>query len=158
VTKWLPSRHHFALARLVAYVMLAGGADDAMPNGVDRVILAKDRYQSAIENYTATVWYLAILVCFLAAFVPLIVALPLALMVVEIPIYAFGLPFRSRRITSMGYVLCGAAEAWYLALQRTWIRAGAYAFFGVVALNALAFVVMWLLRGRVRAAEERCTA
>ena len=153
--KWLSSRHRFALARLVAFAMLTlhREASDA-----DHLILAVDRDQSALETYTASVWYLAVLILFLAAFVPLLAALPLSLVVVEIPVYVFGLPFGRPRVTSAGYLLCGAGGASYLAFQPTWVRAGAYLFFGIVALNAIAFVVLWLLRHRVRAAEERCVA
>ena len=175
--KWLPSRHRFALARLVAFVMLTCGTGSQpvrRPKGgrfaaadglrtrptsdVDRLILAIDPDQSAIENYAASIWYLGSLTCFIAAFVPLLIAFPLALVVIEIPIYAFGLPFGNRRVTSAGYVLCGAGAAFYFALQPNWIRFPAYAFLGVIALNAIAFVIMWLLRRRVRAAEERCVA
>ena len=154
--KWLPSRHRFALARLVAFVMLTCGTGPT--SDVDRLMLAIDPDQSTIENYAASIWYLGSLTCFLSAFVPLLIAFPIALIVIEIPIYAFGVPFGNRRVTSAGYVLCGAGAAAYFALQPTWIRFAAYAFLGVLALNAIAFVIMWPLRHRVRAAEERCVA
>lgn len=154
--KWLPSRHRFALARLVAYAKLLTSRPTT-PD-VDRLILAIDPDQSAIENYAASIWYLGSLTCFIAAFVPLLIAFPIALIIIEIPIYVFGVPFGNRRITSAGYVLCGAGAAAYFALQPTWIRFAAYVFLGVLALNAIAFVIMWLLRHHVRAAEERCVA
>jgi hypothetical protein len=156
--KWLPSRHHFALARLVAFAMLRQCHPKRSEGSPDHVILAIDPDQSALENYAASIWYLGSLTCFIAAFVPLLIAFPIALIVIEIPIYAFGLPFGNRRVTSAGYVLCGAGAASYFALQPTWIRFAAYAFLGVLALNAIAFAIMWLLRHRVRAAEERCVA
>jgi hypothetical protein len=156
--KWLPSRHRFALPRLVAYTMLECGGKAATFEDVDHIILSIDRDQSTIENYGASIWYLTALTCFIAAFVPLVLALPIALIVVEIPIYAFGLPFGNRRITSAGYLLCGAGAALYFATQPSWMRFVAYAFLGVMALNAIASVIMWLLRHRVRAAEERCVA
>jgi hypothetical protein len=124
----------------------------------DRIILAIDPDQSAMENYAASIWFLGSLTCFIAAFVPLLVAFPIALIVVEIPIYVFGIPFGDRHITSAGYVLCGVSAALYFAWQPSWVRFAAYAFLGVIALNAIAFVIMWLLRHRVRAAEERCVA
>ena len=163
----MTSRHNFALARFVAFVLKCGtgsqpvrrpkggcfAAADGLRThptlGVDHVLLAVDRHQSAGENYTAAVWYLATLTCFLAAFMPFWAAIPLSLIAIQIPIFAFGLPFGNRRLTSAGYLLCGAAMAWYLVLQPRWIRFGGYAFFVVVALNAVAFVIMWLLRHRI---------
>jgi hypothetical protein len=143
------TRHNFALARLLALVMKLGTAS-APPLSVDRVILANDRHQSAAENYTAAAGYLALVACFLAAFIPLFAAVPLALVVIEIPIYAFALPFGNRRLTSIGYMLCGAAMAWYLVLQPKWFRFAGYTFFAVIALNAIAFAILWLLRKCVK--------
>ena len=154
--KWLPSRHRFAIARLIAYVMLLVARPKLTE--ADHVILAIDRDQSAMENYAASIWYLGTLTCFLTSIVPVILAFPLALIVVELPIYAFGLPFNSRRAVSAGYLACGAAMSAYFALQPAWLRFVAYAYFGVLALDAIAFLAMWLLRNRVRAAEERCVA
>ena len=154
--KWLPSRHRYALARLIAYVALLAARPKA-PD-VDHIILTIDRDQSNVEHYTIALWYLVTVTCFLGAVIPPILALPLVLIVIQIPIYAFGLPFNDRRAVSAGYILCGAAAAAYFAMQPTWLRFVAYGYFGVLALNAVAFVVMGLLRGRVREAEARCVA
>ena len=142
------TRQNFALARLIA--LTCGTDSQPVPAGVDRVILADDRHQNAAENHIAAFAYLALVVCFLAAFMPLLAAVPLSLIAIQIPVYVFGLPFRNRRINSIGYVLCGAAMAWYLVLQPRWIRFAGYAFFAVVALNAIAFVILLLLRGRLK--------
>jgi hypothetical protein len=140
-------RHNFALACLIALI----AKRDARPApGIDRVILADDRYQSAAENYLAAFGYLALVVCFLAAFMPIVAAVPLSLVAIELPLFAAGLPFGNRRLNSIAYVACGAAMAWYLALQPRWIRFAGYAFFAVLALNAIAFVVIWPLRRRIR--------
>jgi len=140
-------RQNFALARLIARL----GADShAVPGpGVDRVILADDRHQSAAENYTASFSYLALVVCFLAAFMPLAAAIPLSLIVIQIPLYVFGLAFNDGRINAAGYVLCAAAMACYLVLQPGWIRFAGYAFFAVVAVNAVAFVILLPQRRRL---------
>lgn len=137
-------RNHFALARLIALAIPARAA--APQPGVDRVILANDRHQSAAEHYTTAFGYLALVACFLAAFMPLLLAIPLSLIAIELPIYAFGLPFNKRRAVAIGYVLCGAAMSWALVLQPRWIRFAGYLFFAAVALNAVAFVILWLLR------------
>lgn len=152
--KWLPSRHRFAISRLVAYVVLLVARPK--PSDVDHIILAIDRDQSAIECYTAAIWYLGTLTCFLTALVPAVLAFPLALIVVQIPVYAFGLPFDNPRLTSVGYAACGSAASLYFAMRPTWLRFVAYGYLGMIALNALAFAVLWLLRNRVRAAEARC--
>jgi len=83
---------------------------------VDRVILA-DGHRSAVGYYSAAFGYLALVACFLAAFMPLWAAIPLSPIAIQIPIYTFGLAFGNRRAVAAGYVLCGAAMAWYLALQ-----------------------------------------
>ena len=155
--KWLPSRHRFALARLAAFAMLLSRhpqrSEGSPPH---RLILAVDRDQSAIENYAAAIWFLATTTCFIAAFVPLPVAFPLAFVAVQLPICATGLVFNNRRLNSAFLMLCGTAAALYFATTSSWVRFAAYIFLGVLALDAVAAVVLWLLRGRVRAAEQRC--
>lgn len=131
-------RNNFALARLLALLMPSPQPENA--------ILADDRYQSAVENYAVCIWFLATTTCFISAFVPLIVALPLALIAIQIPIYITGLLFNNRRVNSAFLMLCGAAAALYFASQPVWIRFAAYAFLGVLALNAIASVILWLLR------------
>jgi hypothetical protein len=139
-------RNNFALARLIALAVPARAA--APQPGVDRVILASDRHQNAAEHYTAAFGYLALVVCFLAAFMPLLLAIPLSLIAIQIPIYAFGIPFNRRRAVAIGYVLCGAAMSWVLVLQPRWIRFAGWAFFAAVALNAVAAVIPLPLRNR----------
>jgi hypothetical protein len=161
--KWLPSRHRFALARLVAFIVLESGGK-AGASDVDRIILAIDRDQSAIENYAVAIWFVATTTCFIAALLPLPIPVALlaafvpALIAVQIPLHFTGPLFRSRGVNAVFTMMCGAAAALYFASQHSWARLPAYAFLGVVALNAAAAVVMWLLRGRVRAAEQRCVA
>jgi len=141
-------RQNFALARLIARL---GTGSHAVPgSGVDHVILADDRHQSAAENYTASFSYLALVACFLAAFLPLAAAIPLSLIVIQIPLYVFGLAFNDGRVNAAGYGLCGAAMAWYLALQPGWIRFAGYAFFAVIALNAVSFVILLPQRERLK--------
>ena len=80
---------------------------------------------------------------------PMAIAIPLSLIAIELPIFPFG-PFNKRRVTSVGYVLCGVAMAWVLVLQPRWIRFAGWAFFAVIALNAVAFAIIWPLRNRIR--------
>jgi hypothetical protein len=160
--KWLPSRHHFALARLIALVMLKAAprpADDA-----ERAVFAVDRHQSSAENYAVAIVYTAITTCYIAALLPLpppfalFAALPLAGITIQILIVGGGLLVRSMAANSALMMLCAIAASLYFATQPTWARFAAYAVLAHVALNAVAFVVMWLLRDRVRALELRCAA
>lgn len=158
--KWLPSRHHFALARLIALMMLK---NTARPADVDRVIFAIDRHQSAAENYAVSILFTAITTAYIAALLPatplaLLAALPLALIAIQILLVAGGLMVRSMRANSAFMMLCAVAASLYFATRTTWVRFAAYAFLALVALNAIAFVVMWLLRDRVRELERRCAA
>ena len=123
----MTAQNHFALARLVACLT----ARPATP---------------AVEHYAVCIWFLASTTCFIAAWVPLLLAFPLALIAVEVPIHVTGLLFNNRRVNSFALMLCGAAAALYFASQPAWQRFAAYAFLGVLALNAIAFVILWLLR------------
>lgn len=159
--KWLPSRHHFALARLIALAMLRPKppADD-----VDHVVFAVDRHQSTAENYAVSILYTVITTCYIAALLPLstplalLVAVPLAQIAIQMLIVGGGLVLRTMTANSAFMMLAAIAASLYFATRATWVRFPAYAFLAVVALNAIAFVIMWLLRDRVRALELRCAA
>ena len=53
--QYLPLRHHFALARLLAF-FASRFRSPAAPH-VDRVVHALDRDQSAVENYGVAIWF-----------------------------------------------------------------------------------------------------
>ena len=181
--KWLPSRHHFALARLIALAMChpdpersegegSPAPGDSSPSSrlgmtpgtVDRVTFAVDRYQSTAENYAVSILFTTITTCYIAVLLPfwtpvaLIAALPLALIAIQILVVGGGLVLSSMAANSAFMMLCAVAASLYFATRTTWVRFAAYAFLAVVALNALAYVVMWLLRDRVRELELRCAA
>lgn len=160
--KWRPSRHHFALARLIALMMLKTTPRPA--GDVDRVIFAVDRHQSSAENFAVSILLTLITTCYIAALLPLaaplalLAALPLALIAIQILVVGGGLIVRSLVANSAFMMLCAVAASLYFATRTTWVRFAAYTFLAVVALNAIAFVVMWLLRDRVRELELRCAA
>lgn len=160
--KWLPSRHHFALARLIALMMLKTTPRPA--GDVDRVMFAVDRHQSTAENYAVSILFTAITTCYIATMLPLaapmalVSALPLALIAIQILLVAGGLIVRSMTANSAFMMLCAVAASLHFATHPTWVRFAAYTFLTVLALNAIAFVVMWLLRDRVRELELRCAA
>ena len=145
MTKWSPSRHHFALARLVAHVM-SRKPTPASPSTIYFV----DRHQSAVENYVVAIWFLLSITCFVAAALPLatplamLAAFPLALLAIQVPILVTGLPFGNYRLNSMFMMLCGAAAALYSASQGGWVRFVAWTFLGIIGLNAIAFVIVRL--------------
>ena len=142
---WDPRRNHFALARLVARLMRKRA-----PAPAERVIYAADRHQSAVENYAVAAWFLLSMTCFIAAALPLVApaallaALPLAMIAVQIPICLTGIPLSNQSLNAFALMLCGAAAAAYFALQPGWVRFVAWFFLGVIALNAIAWVIVRL--------------
>ncbi|HKR65275.1 MAG TPA: hypothetical protein VJZ00_16200, partial [Thermoanaerobaculia bacterium] len=60
--RWLPSRHNFALFRLLAYLRCRTLA----PEPADVMIMI-DRHQSTLENYTVSAWIFVTLTCSIAA-------------------------------------------------------------------------------------------
>jgi hypothetical protein len=165
--KWLPSRHRFALARLIAYVMLRTRRP-SLPQ-VDRIVLAIDRDQSAIENHAVSAWFLGSTICFIAAALPfsvpvaLLLAFPLALIAVEIPLHVTGLLSRDRwadhtRASSVATMLSGVVAASYFAMRPGWAQPVGRLFLAIVIANGVAALIMWLLRDHVRKIEERCAA
>jgi hypothetical protein len=137
----MTGRNHFALARLIAFCVRLPPRPQS-----EKVILAIDRHQSAAENYAVCIWFMATTTCFIAAYVPWILAFPLALIAVQIPISATGLVFNNPRVNGAFLMLCATVAALYFASQPAWQRFVAYVFLGVLALNAIAFVILWLLR------------
>ena len=145
--RWLPSRHRYALARLVAFVLFQKRwLRHRTPN-----VYAIDRDQSTVESYTISVWILATVTCYLAPFTTWWLALPAAMIAIEIPMYVSGLLLNNVRINSMVlWTLLAIAS-----IRGGWV--GRF-FFGVVAANAVAAVILFALRRRIRELEERCGA
>ena len=156
--RWLPSRHRFAAARLVAYAMLR--TTRPTPLRAEHVILAIDRDQSALENYALTVWFVATMTCFVAATMPLSTpwALLAAFLLTWTSLQVVTGGIGNERVTSPLLILCGFAASLYFATRTDWVRFPAYVFLGVLSLNAVAFAVMWLLRHQVRELEQRCAS
>lgn len=163
--RWLPSRHRYALARLVAFLMLRASRPGRRPG----LILAIDRDQSTLENFTVGAWAVVTTTAYLAA--PMrgawkLAALPLAILALQLPLYLmgavllplFGRPlyaFNHRINSTLLWVLLILASS-YFATTAGVTRFVAYLFFAVVALNASAAVILFLMRGSVAAWEQRC--
>jgi hypothetical protein len=163
--RWLPSRFNFALFRLLAYQRLRRAGP-----GTGQVILGIDRNQNAFESYSVSVWVVLTLTCYVRAIlfsawplpVGLAVAFPIAGVGIQIPFYVSGLVLapawrsltRSNRASSidinsatlMTMLLAAAA---YFAVHPTWVRFVARSFLAVAATNAVAAVVVHLLRSRI---------
>jgi len=165
--RWLPSRHHFALSRLIAYAKLRGAR--AIANNAEHLILPIDRDQTAVEMNSVAIWVFFTTVCYIAATLPLIlpaaivVAIPLAAIVLQFPIVGIGPIVRMmigdgdhiKIISAITMVLLVIASA-YFAVSTSWPRYVAWLFFAVLIVNGTAAILVWLLRDGMREAEERC--
>ena len=153
----LPSRHRFALFRLVAFLRLRA----AKPEPRDGLILVVDRDQTAIEHHAISLWIVLTVTCYFAATLfgswPLPLALPaaffVAAMAVEVPLLVFG-TFVSSRVNSVLCMLVFIAAAAWFATQRSWARFAAWQFLAVIALNAVAAAIVFLLRGPIARLER----
>lgn len=151
----LPGRHHFALFRLGAAVRFrASRAPEPR-----RMLVAIDRHQSAFETYsvslavllTATACVALPLERVLPRLVAILLALPLAAILLEVPVYVSGLLSNNLRVNSAVLMSVVAASAAYVATLHSWARFVAWIFLACVAANAVAAAVLLLTR-----ADERC--
>lgn len=165
--RWLPSRHRFALARLIAFAKLRGAP--AVANNAEHLILPIDRDQTASEMNGIAIWVFATTVCYIAAALPLIwpvaivIATPIAAIALHFPIVVIGPIVRMMigdgnhikiiSVIAMSMLIIASS---YVAASSSWARYVAWFFFAVLIVNAAAAVVVWLLRGGIRAVEERC--
>ncbi|HEV7921148.1 MAG TPA: hypothetical protein VGR02_10210 [Thermoanaerobaculia bacterium] len=165
--RWLPARHRYALARLAAFLILRTARHEQRPG----LILAVDRDQSATENIAISAWIALTTTFYFAA--PLhgawkVLALPLAIMALQVPIYVMGavlLPLLGRSLYAYNHRI-NSALLWvlliiassYFATTDGMARYVAYFFFAVVALNAGAAAALLLMRGKVAQWEGRCGA
>ena len=163
----LPSRHRFALARLIAYAKLRRAREGVKKT--EHLILSIDRDQTAAEMNSAAIWVFITTVCYIAAALPLIwpaailVAIPIAAMVLQFPTVVIGPIVRMligdgdhiKIISVIAMSLLVIASS-YFAVTSSWARYVAWFFFAVLIVNGAASMVVWTLRGPIRAAEERC--
>jgi hypothetical protein len=157
--RWLPSRHHFALFRLYAFIRLLG----ARPERREGLILIVDRDQTAFEHHGVSLWVFLMSTCYVATTLfralPLAaafaLALPVAGLLIEVPFLSSGLILRQgARVNGIVFMLCLAGASLYVARQPTWARFVAWQFFAMVGLNAIAAVLVFLLRGPIARLER----
>jgi hypothetical protein len=164
---WLPSRHRFALSRLIAYATLRRARDVAQ--GVEHLVLPIDRDQTAAEMNGAAIWVFVTTSCYIAAVLPLIwpaamaVAIPIAAIVLQFPIVVIGPIVRMLighgdhiKIISVITMTLLVIASSYFAVSSSWGRYVAWFFFAVLVANSAAAIVVWFLRAGIREAEERC--
>lgn len=165
--RWLPSRHRFALARLIAFARL-GDARSAVEKP-EHLILPIDRDQTAAEMHGVAAWIFVTTTCYIAAALPLnlplaiVLAIPLAAIAIHLPIVIGGPILRLLigdgnhikivSVITMSLLLVGSTCA---AMTTTWARFVAWLFFAILVVNSIAAATLWLLRRKIQAAEERC--
>jgi hypothetical protein len=165
--RWLPSRHRFAVTRVIAYWNLRAARQSAKQ--ADHLVLPIDRDQTAAEMNAIAAWIFVTTVCYVAAMLPMVwpaaivVALPIAAIVLQFPIVVIGPIVRMLigdgdhiKIISVITMSLLVIASSYVATTMSWARYVAWFFFAAMIVNAAAAAVVWLLRGRIRAAEERC--
>ena len=163
----LPSRHRFALARLIAFLRLLQRRTTATQP--EHLILAIDRDQTAIEMNCVAAWVMATTICYVAVLLPFVLplsilaAIPIAAILIHVPIVPGGALLRLLigdgdhikivSVTTMAPLLIASS---YFATTMAWPRFVAWFFIAALIVNSIAAVLLWLIRDRVRAAEERC--
>jgi hypothetical protein len=156
--KWLPSRHRFALARLIAFVRLRVEGSRPRLSDVDHLVLVIDRDQSAIEHYAVSTWIFITIVSYIAASLPLpigiavVAALPLAAVAVQIPFYT-GAGVKVNAVLTIVLLITASS---YFGAGHSPVRYVSWFFFAVIVLNAAAWLIMIMLRDSVRNLEQRC--
>ena len=166
--RYLPSRYHFALARLLGFAASRLHTPVAPP--VDRVVYAIDRDQSAVENYGVAIWFVVSLVFYVAFFLPfrapfdILAAVVIAPLSAQIAILLAGGAFtligmkNNLAILSVTTMSVMIAASSYLATTTAPVRFVAWFFLFVVALNAIAWLILLPLRHRIRELEKQCGA
>lgn len=166
--RFLPSRHHFALFRLAAYLRLRNAKRETAD-----VILMIDRHQSNTETSLVSGWYVATLACLAAgtlfASLPVVPALllgfPVALLGLEVPIVAGGLmaslwnavarpkvnPVRMNSVFLMALFIGAAAVC---SARPGWVRFAGRQVLVVLVANALAAAIVFLLKEPIARLER----
>lgn len=160
--RWLPSRHNFALFRLLAYLRLRA----ARPAS-SAVILGVDRHQSNTETWLVTAWVVATatIVINTAFAVPLVLSFVLAIFAFQVTLITSGLTLAPLwnavtrldtpgfKVSSFAIMALLAAGAAYCTTRPTWVRFAGWQFLAMLALNAIAAVIVFLLRGPIAQLE-----
>lgn len=167
--RWLPSRHNMALFRLAAWWKLRR----TKPERNDMILII-DRHQSATETWVVMSWAVLTTACYLSATLfaswptPLGIAVgvPIAIAGLEVPALLSALLIaplwrmatRRERVDSIDVngavvMLLFTAASAYFAMRPSWIRFVGWQFLIVLALNAIAAAIVFLLRDSIARLE-----
>lgn len=133
---WLPSRHRFALTRLIALIMHKRARAKMT---VDHLLLTIDRDQSAMETYALSIWVLLASSCYIAAVLPLpaawsiVLGIPIAAFLLQLPI-----PFGATSAILLLIQFCAAA---YFATVNGPVHYVAWSSLAIFVANAVAWIV-----------------
>ena len=165
--RWLPSRHRFAIFRLIAWALFRRMGPKPEPG----LALGVDRDQSALESYVVATWIMVSATCFAYALLDRVLPSPVAavlapvaaVIVLQLFVVTPGLVkvWRDRDNTGVNSfitMLAMSVTALYLLQGNQWIRGVAWSFLGCMGVNALASIVAWLLRARFAAVENELVA
>jgi hypothetical protein len=161
--EWLPSRHHYALAKLIAFCIFRAKRAEAAHQPA-RFIFPINDYQSAAESFLVAGWMFLTAVVELAALLPFRpwISATIAVLTVpwllQIPLFVLGSMFGNRALTSITTFTILAIASAFVAVMPTAVRYSAWFFFAVLAANALAWPVVRLLREPMTAMERQCDA
>ncbi|HYO79471.1 MAG TPA: hypothetical protein VE010_23595 [Thermoanaerobaculia bacterium] len=161
--RFMPSRHNFAIFKLVAYLRLRGARPEAWDG-----IMVVDRQQSNVETWLVTIWLTVMGGCFTAAAfaIPLTFAIVLALLGIQAVAVASGVviaplwkavvrsetsPMKVNAIVVMSLL---TAAAMYTATRPTWARFAGWHFLSMLALNAVAAAIVFFLRNVIAQLES----
>lgn len=168
--RWLPSRYNFAIFRLAAYLRLRRARAETA-----QVSYFIDRHQSATENWLVGIWVTLTIACYIAASVfaewPLIASLPLSIVLsavvgIELPVVISGaivVPVwkaltrlkgeNQIRFNSIVVMMTFVLAAVHFAAADSWARYAAWQFLAIVIANAVASVIVFLLRAPIARLE-----
>jgi hypothetical protein len=168
--RWLPSRFHFALFRLFAYLRLRA----TKPQPSRGVVMVVDQYQSAGENYAVTICIFVVMISFVTALLnptmslpaACAIALPAAAVIIQVQIVLTGVIITIARkvaptegdnlaVSSIALMTLTIGAAIFTFIRDSPARFVAGAFLLLVALNAIAAVLVFLMRGAITDAERR---
>ena len=164
--RWLPSRHNFALFRFFAFLRLRG----ARPEPAD-VILGIDRHQSNFETWLVTIWITVMGTIFVAAVlaIPLVLAFVVTVLGIQAALITSGLVFaplwnavtgrETPGVKVSSFVIMGllTAGAVYCAMRPAWARLAGLHFLSMLVVNAVAAVIVFLLRKPIARLEASVT-
>lgn len=159
--KWLPSRHRYALSKLIAWAVFRL-AHRQSPTG--RHIFAIDRDQSTLEIFTVAMIVFLATTADIAALLPLPpwLSIPIAAAatpwLLQIPLYVAGVPFQSEKVTSIAIMGVVVALSVWVATKPTPLHFVPLVFLGILVINGVAWLVVLPLRRRMEKLEQECGA